>query len=52
MARRFGAEPAFYYQDEALGTAHAVNCAAPSLSGEVIVAFADTLFRMNGGRGP
>jgi glucose-1-phosphate thymidylyltransferase len=48
MARRFGAKPAFYYQDEALGTAHAVNCAAPSLSGEVIVAFADTLFRMSG----
>ncbi len=48
MARRFGAKPVFYYQDEALGTAHAVNCAAPSLTGEVIVAFADTLFRMSG----
>ncbi len=48
MAQRFGAKPAFYYQDEALGTAHAVNCAAPSLTGEVIVAFADTLFRMGG----
>jgi len=48
MARRYGAKPAFYYQDEALGTAHAVNCAAPSLTGEVIVAFADTLFRMSG----
>lgn len=48
MAIRFGAKPAFYYQREALGTAHAVNCAAPSLTGEVIVAFADTLFRMDG----
>jgi len=48
MARSFGAKPSFYYQEEALGTAHAVNCAAPSLSGEVIVAFADTLFRVDG----
>ncbi len=48
MAQRFGAKPVFYYQDEALGTAHAVNCAAPSLTGEVIVAFADTLFRTDG----
>lgn len=48
MARRFGAKPVFYHQDQALGTAHAVNCAAPSLTGEVIVAFADTLFRMGG----
>jgi len=28
-----------------LGTAHAVLCAKPSLKGEVVVAFADTLFR-------
>jgi glucose-1-phosphate thymidylyltransferase len=34
-----------YYQDEALGTAHAIMCAEASLSGKVIVAFADTLFR-------
>ena len=47
-ARRFGAKPVLYYQNEALGTAHAVNCAAPSLYGEVIIAFADTLFRMDG----
>ncbi|MEG2665761.1 MAG: sugar phosphate nucleotidyltransferase, partial [Bacteroidales bacterium] len=33
-----------YYQEEALGTAHAILCAAPSLQGPVIVAFADTLF--------
>ncbi len=47
-AQRFGAKPVFYNQDQALGTAHAVNCAAPSLAGEIIVAFADTLFRMDG----
>lgn len=33
------------YQDEALGTAHAVYCAGSSLNGNVIVAFADTLFK-------
>jgi len=32
-----------YYQLQPLGTAHAILCAAPSLSGKVIVAFADTL---------
>ncbi|PIP54733.1 MAG: nucleotidyltransferase [Bacteroidetes bacterium CG23_combo_of_CG06-09_8_20_14_all_32_9] len=36
-----------YYQLQPLGTAHAILCAAPSLSGKVIVAFADTLFRAN-----
>ncbi|MCX7862213.1 MAG: sugar phosphate nucleotidyltransferase [Bacteroidales bacterium] len=34
-----------YYQNEPLGTAHAVWCAKPSLEGEVVVAFADTLFK-------
>ncbi|MFO8030630.1 MAG: sugar phosphate nucleotidyltransferase [Cyclonatronaceae bacterium] len=48
MTRRFGAKPSFYRQEQALGTAHAVNCAAPSLKGEVVVAFADTLFRISG----
>ncbi|HNZ42136.1 MAG TPA: sugar phosphate nucleotidyltransferase [Bacteroidales bacterium] len=33
------------YQKEALGTAHAVLCAAESLDGPVIIAFADTLFK-------
>lgn len=45
VARSVGAEGKIYYQDEALGTAHAVYCAEPSLSGNVVVAFADTLFR-------
>ncbi|MDI6401593.1 sugar phosphate nucleotidyltransferase [Balneolaceae bacterium ANBcel3] len=48
MAQNLGAKPSFYYQKEAKGTAHAVHCAAPSLKGEVIVAFADTLFKTQG----
>lgn len=45
VAEGLGAKGTIYYQDEPLGTAHAVLCAAPSLKGNVIVAFADTLFR-------
>ena len=33
-----------HYQDEPLGTAHAILCAQSALQGKVIVAFADTLF--------
>ncbi len=44
IARGVGAEPKIYYQKEALGTAHAIWCAAPSLNDKVVVAFADTLF--------
>lgn len=36
-----------YYQEEALGTAHAILCAQASLKGNVIIAFADTLFSSN-----
>jgi len=45
IAKEENAEGLIYYQDEALGTAHAVNCAKDCLEGNVIVAFADTLFR-------
>ena len=45
IAKKIGSRGKIYYQDEALGTAHAVLCAADSLDGEVIVAFADTLFK-------
>lgn len=45
IASSLGATGKIYYQDEALGTAHAVYCAEQSLNGPVIVAFADTLFK-------
>ena len=44
MAQKLGAKGTIYYQSPALGTAHAVLCAKESLQGNVIVAFADTLF--------
>lgn len=47
MAQKLGAKGCIYYQYEALGTAHAVHCAAESLRGNVVVAFADTLFIAN-----
>jgi glucose-1-phosphate thymidylyltransferase len=47
VAEKVGAKGSIYYQDEPLGTAHAVLCAANSLQGKVIVAFADTLFKAN-----
>lgn len=45
IAENLGAKGSIYYQDEALGTAHAIYCAKDSLTGPVVVAFADTLFR-------
>lgn len=45
IATNLGAKASIYVQDEALGTAHAILCAKESLSGKVIVAFADTLFK-------
>lgn len=45
IAEALGAVPKIYYQQEALGTAHAIWCAEESLDGKVIVAFADTLFK-------
>jgi glucose-1-phosphate thymidylyltransferase len=45
VAEKLGARGKIYYQDKALGTAHAVLCAAESLEGPVVVAFADTLFK-------
>jgi glucose-1-phosphate thymidylyltransferase len=44
VAEKVGAKGSIHYQEEALGTAHAVLCAKNALSGPVIVAFADTLF--------
>lgn len=45
VAEKSGSKGRIFYQDEALGTAHAVLCAEELLNGKVIVAFADTLFR-------
>lgn len=45
IAESLGAKGSIYYQDEPLGTAHAILCAKPALTGKVVVAFADTLFR-------
>ena len=44
VAKNLGANGKIYHQEEALGTAHAVYCAAESLEGKIVVAFADTLF--------
>ena len=44
MSARHGAKCTFRVQEIALGTAHAVYCAQKDLNGEVIIAFADTLF--------
>ena len=45
IAESLGAKGSVYHQDDALGTAHAILCAKESLSGNLVVAFADTLFR-------
>jgi len=45
IASDLGAKGTIVQQTEKLGTAHAVLCAGDSLTGNVIVAFADTLFR-------
>ena len=45
IAESLGAKGSVYHQDEALGTAHAILCAKDSLKGNIVVAFADTLFR-------
>lgn len=45
VAKSLGAKGKIAYQDEALGTAHAIWCAKEALKGKTIVAFADTLFR-------
>lgn len=45
VAEKLGAKVKIFYQDKALGTAHAVLCASECLTGPVVVAFADTLFK-------
>jgi glucose-1-phosphate thymidylyltransferase len=45
VAEGLGAKGTICYQEEALGTAHAILCAQEALDGKTIIAFADTLFR-------
>jgi len=45
VAASIGSKGTIYYQDMALGTAHAIYCAAEKLTGNCMVAFADTLFK-------
>src|SRR6478752_5633589 len=45
IAEKLGSRGTIYYQNEALGTAHAIMCAKESMQGPIVVAYADTLFR-------
>ncbi len=45
IAHKLGAKGTIYYQNEALGTGHAIMCAKDSLSGPAVIAYADTLIR-------
>ena len=45
IATKIGASGTIYYQNEALGTGHAIMCAKKSLSGPAVIAYADTLIR-------
>lgn len=45
IAKKLNAKGSVYVQEEALGTAHAIQCAKDALEGPCVVAFADTLFK-------
>lgn len=45
IAEKLGSKGTICYQNEALGTAHAIMCAKDSMQGPIVVAYADTLFR-------
>ena len=45
VAQSVGAKGTIYHQEKPLGTAHAIYCAHPSMTGNCIVAFSDTLFK-------
>lgn len=45
IAQKLGAKGTIYYQNEALGTGHAIMCAKESLNGPAVIAYADTLIR-------
>lgn len=45
IAQDVGATGSIHYQEEPLGTAHAILCAKEWLTNKVVIAFADTLFK-------
>ncbi|MDT8346839.1 MAG: sugar phosphate nucleotidyltransferase [Flavobacteriaceae bacterium] len=45
IAAAMNAKGTIYYQDQPLGTGHAIMCAEASLNGPCVIAYADTLFR-------
>ncbi len=45
IAKGLNAIGKVFIQEQALGTAHAIQCAKESLSGPCVIAFADTLFK-------
>lgn len=45
VAETLGAKGKICYQETPLGTAHAILCAGDTLTGNVFIAFADTLFK-------
>jgi len=45
IAQKLGAKGTIYYQEKPLGTAHAIMSAKESMTGPIVVAYADTLFR-------
>ena len=45
VAESLGAKGRIFYQDTPLGTAHAIMCAEECVTGKVVIAFADTLFK-------
>ena len=45
IAAMLGARGSIYYQEKPLGTAHAIMSARESMTGPVVIAYADTLFR-------
>lgn len=47
IAAKVGAKCSIYTQDIPHGPGHAILCAKPSLNGNCVVAFADTLFKAN-----
>lgn len=45
LANELGAKASIYRQLDPKGTGHAIMCAAPSLSGPAVIAYADTLIK-------